>query len=55
MNSLKRLERGSLFCLGDWGSLGTAEGEGGLEAGGAGGGWCGDVNRDISYQYEREP
>lgn len=30
--------------------MGTAEGEGGDEAGGAGGGWWGDVNRDISYQ-----
>lgn len=39
-------------CLGDWGSLGTAEGKGGDEAGGAGGGWRGDVNRDMSYQYE---
>lgn len=50
MKSLRRWERGSLCCLGDWGSLGTAEGEGGDEAGGAGGGWWGDVNRDISYQ-----
>ena len=55
MKSLRRWERGSFCCLGDWGSLGTAEGEGGDEAGGAGGGWWGDVNRDISYQYEREP
>lgn len=55
MKSLRRWERGSLCCLGDWGSLGTAEGEGGDEAGGAGGGWWGDVNRDISYQWEREP
>lgn len=39
-------------CFGDWGSLGTAEGKGGDEAGGAGGGWRGDVNRDMSYQYE---
>lgn len=30
--------------------MGTAEGEGRDEAGGAGGGWWGDVNRDISYQ-----
>lgn len=50
MKSLRRWERGSFCCLGDWGSLGTAEGEGGDEAGGAGGGWWGDVNRDISYQ-----
>lgn len=53
MKSLRRFDRGSLCCLGDWGSLGTAEGEGRDEAGGAGGGWWGDVNRDISYQ-ERE-
>lgn len=50
MKSLRRWERGSLGCLGDWESLGTAEGEGGDEAGGAGGGWWGDVNRDISYR-----
>lgn len=50
MKSLRRFDRGSLCCLGDWGSLGTAEGEGRDEAGGAGGGWWGDVNRDISYQ-----
>lgn len=36
MNSLKRWERGSFCCLGDWGPLGTAEGE--AEAGGGGGG-----------------
>lgn len=36
MNSLKRWERGSLCCLGDWGPLGTAEGE--PEEGGGGGG-----------------
>lgn len=30
--------------------MGTAEGEGRDEAGGAGGGWWGDVSRDISYQ-----
>jgi hypothetical protein len=36
MNSLKRWERGSFGCLGDWGPLGTAEGE--AEAGGGGGG-----------------
>lgn len=50
MKSLRRWERGSLGCLGDWESLGTAEGEGGGEAGGVGGGWCGDINRDISYR-----
>lgn len=47
MNSLKRWERGSFCCLGDWGPLGTAEGE--AEAGGGGGGWWGDVKRVISY------
>lgn len=36
MNSLKRWERGSFCCLGDWGPLGTAEGE--AEAGEGGGG-----------------